>query len=213
MAGEWIWRAFEGRNETLKKGVFLTLQAMAAGMVWFYGRQGEAGAAKRRRRPVYPRGKVSVDMFETPVSSPAKSAKPNPFKTPVKTPSKPLSKPPVKSAARASLQSPLRSVAKSVWKSPLVSALKSPLRSLLLSPGGSLHSATWSAQSAGGEQKGPVRRLFQGEAGEGENEDWWDEETVDAAGSGARCALRYEVDSEDALCASDEEIRRILDDE
>lgn len=202
MAGEWVWRAFGGQSETVKKGVFLTLQALAAGMVWFYGRGRKAGSAKKRRRSVSSRGKSDCEEFETPVSSPGKSASArwvNPFKTPIQTPVKPF--------AKNLIKTPVKSAAKSTAKSAMKSAVKSAVSSLLLTPVASLSASLSGFKGSDWKQEGPVRRLFQQEDEE-ENEDWWEEEA-----KGGRREPRYEVDSEDALSASDEEIRRILDDE
>lgn len=203
MAGEWIWRAFGGSNETVKKGLFLTMQAMAAGMVWFYGRCGKAGNAKNRRRSAQSRGKSDGDEFETPVSSPGKSAKSakraTPFKTPLQTP------------VKASVKTPIKNAVKTPVKSAVKSAVKSVVSSLLLTPVTSLSASLSGCKGSDWKQEGPVRRLFQNEDEEDEemNEDWWEEEEA----KGGRRKPRYEVDSEDALSASDEEIRRILDDE
>ena len=151
MAGEWIWRAFGGSNETVKKGLFLTVQAMAAGMVWFYGRCGKAGNAKNRRRSAQSRGKSDGDEFETPVSSPGKSAKSakraTPFKTPLQTPVKASVKTPIKNAV----------------KTPVKSAVKSVVSSLLLTPVASLSASLSGCKGSDWKQEGPVRRLFQNE--------------------------------------------------
>ena len=191
MAGEWIWRAFNSQNETVKKGVILTLQAIAVGMVWFWGRRRKAENAKKRRRYVHPRGKLGNEWYETPANSPRKPVVVNPFKTPSKTPSK----------------TPVRSAV----KSPLSSALKSPLSSLLLTPVNSLKASISALREPKSPQEGPIRRLFQSEAEE--SEDWWNEESEELAENEGQGEQRYAVDSEDALSVSDEEIRRILDDE
>lgn len=93
-------------------------------------------------------------------------------------------------------------------KSAVKSAVKSVVSSLLLTPVASLSASLSGCKGSDWKQEGPVRRLFQSEDEE-ENEDWWEEEEA----KGGRRKPRYEVDSEDALSASDEEIRRILDDE
>lgn len=203
MAGEWIWRAFNSQNETVKKGVILTLQAIAVGMVWFWGRRRKAENAKKRRRYVHHRGKLGNEWYETPANSPRKPVVVNPFKTPSKTPSK--------TPVRSAVKSPLSSVLKSAVKSPLSSALKSPLSSLLLTPVNSLKASISALREPKSPQEGPIRRLFQSEAEE--SEDWWNEESEELAENEGQGEQRYAVDSEDALSVSDEEIRRILDDE